>query len=55
MDIIELNKAISQCNPYNQKELRRYLVGQRREMLKHERNQADIKSGNIPAMLQVQS
>ncbi len=55
MTLSQINKAIAQCNPYNQKELRRYLVGQRRIMLKHERNQADIKSGNIPAMLQVQS
>ncbi len=53
MTLSKLNKAIAKCNPYNQKELRRYLIGLRRRIEKQ--NQDDIKSGNIPAMLRVQA
>lgn len=48
MDINQLNKAIAACNPYDQKELRKYLVGLRRKLLKK-----STKYG-LAAMLQKQ-
>ncbi len=52
MDLKQLNKAIAECNPYDQKELRAYLVGLRRKLEREEAAKAD--AGELPVMLQKQ-
>ncbi len=56
MNIIELDIAIARCNPYDEKELRRYFVGLRRKLeRKINKSLSDIATGNIPEMLKRQS
>ncbi len=57
MTLTKLNKAIANCNPYSDKELRRYLIGQRRKAESRiKKSIDDVKTGvNIPYMLKSQS
>jgi len=53
MSLLELNKKIAQCNPYDDKDRRRKLVSQRHRI--ERQNDKAVKSGNLPASLVHQS
>ena len=56
MNIIELDLAIANCNPYDDKVLRKHFVTLRRKLeRKIDKSLADIASGNLPASLKRQS